>query len=126
MKRDIELVRSILLSLEKDERMNGIECLSFKSPNDLNIKGHEDCSTEEFSYTMNLMAKEGFFIVGNMGEYFPYISGLSWKGHDFLNDVRDPEIWTKTKIRAQGVFNVGFGVLVEIAKSEIKARLGLT
>ena len=53
------------------------------------------------------------------------IRKLSWKGHEFLNDTRDPDIWSKTKERAKGVANAGMGLLWEIAKAEIKTKLGL-
>jgi hypothetical protein len=42
-----------------------------------------------------------------------------------LNNVRDPDIWQMTKARVAPVTGVAFGVLVEIAKAEIRERLGL-
>jgi hypothetical protein len=50
---------------------------------------------------------------------------LRWEGHEFLNDITDPDIWSKTKERAKGVANVGFSFLWEIAKAEMKTKLGL-
>ena len=71
------------------------------------------------------MNDAGLLKAGKGGMLFPAISGLSWRGHDFLNDIRDPEIWRKTKERAKGVANVGVGFLWEIAKAEIRSKLGL-
>jgi hypothetical protein len=39
--------------------------------------------------------------------------------------VRDPEIWRKIKARTKGIAGVGLGLLLEIAKAEIKKSLGL-
>jgi DNA-binding PadR family transcriptional regulator len=36
---------------------------------------------------------------------------LTWKGHEFLDDIRDPEIWGKTKERAKTIAGVGFNFL---------------
>jgi hypothetical protein len=59
------------------------------------------------------------------GSDIPENIELTWKGHEFLNDVRDPVIWGKTKERAKAVPSVGLGFLWEIAKAEIKTKLGL-
>jgi hypothetical protein len=71
------------------------------------------------------MDEAGLFQSGKGSMFFPAIGGLSWQGHDFLNDIRDPEIWRKTKERAKGVASVGVGFLWEIAKAEVRAKLGL-
>ena len=55
----------------------------------------------------------------------PLVSGLTWQGHEFLDTVRDPEIWRKTKERAGSVASVGVSFIWEIAKAELKAKLGL-
>jgi hypothetical protein len=52
-------------------------------------------------------------------------AGLTWKGHEFLDDIRDPGVWQKTKERTKGVASVGVGFLWEIAKAEVRAKLGL-
>jgi len=42
-----------------------------------------------------------------------------------LDDIRDPDIWQKTKERAKGLISVGLTLIWEIAKAEIKTKLGL-
>jgi Hypothetical protein (DUF2513) len=122
MKRDMDLIREILLAIEQDEKMDGLHWFIFDGPDDLNIK---NCSLEEFSYTIGLMQEAGLFQAEEGSVLFPAIGGLSWQGHDFLNDIRDPDVWRKTKERAKGVASVGVGFLWEIAKAEVRAKLGL-
>jgi hypothetical protein len=55
----------------------------------------------------------------------PIISRLTWEGHEFLDDIRDPEIWRKTKDRAKSVAGAGLSLLWEIAKAEIKTKPSL-
>lgn len=53
------------------------------------------------------------------------VTALTWKGHEFLDDIRDPDIWQKTKERAGSLASVGIAFVWEIAKAEIKTKLGL-
>jgi hypothetical protein len=50
---------------------------------------------------------------------------LTWQGYELLDDIRDPEIWRKTKARAKQVTSLGFNFAWELAKAEIRAKLGL-
>ncbi len=54
---------------------------------------------------------------------------LTWQGHEFLENIRDPEIWRKTKAGAAKVGSFSLGIVGEIAKAAIVAKaqsLGLT
>lgn len=54
---------------------------------------------------------------------------LTWQGHEFLETVRDPEVWARTKEGAQKAGNFGLQFVVEIAKAYgkhvVKERLGI-
>jgi hypothetical protein len=122
MQRDMDLIRTILLKVEMDQKLGG----EFQSVNatTLGITDHTDA---EVMYHLVMLVEAGF-LVGNtklagIGEIV--ISKLTWNGHEFLDDIRDPEIWRKTKERAKAVTGVGLSFLWEIAKLEIKTKLGL-
>jgi hypothetical protein len=51
---------------------------------------------------------------------------LTWKGPEFLDDIREPEIWISTKARSRGIASIGIGFVWEVAKAEVKAKLGLS
>ena len=53
------------------------------------------------------------------------VKKLTWRGHEYIDATRDPDIWEKTKAKAKIVTSVGVGMFLEIAKAEIKAKLGL-
>ncbi|RMU13536.1 DUF2513 domain-containing protein, partial [Pseudomonas savastanoi] len=42
---------------------------------------------------------------------------LTYKGHEFLDTVRDEEIWRRTKAGAEKAGGVGLGLLLEIDKA---------
>lgn len=54
---------------------------------------------------------------------------LTWHGQDFLDSVRDPTVWDKTRDGAKKLGGVTFemfiGLAKEFAKAEAKKRLNL-
>ena len=122
MKRDLDLVRKILLAVESDPRYDGHHLLA---PDISSEVGISERPIQEISYHLELLIKEGY-LEGNTGPLRPTISKLTWKGHEFLDDIRDDGIWAKAKQRVSGLQSVAFSVLAEIAKAEIKKQLGLS
>lgn len=116
MKRNMDLVRLLLMRSEGDEAAAAAcECFS----------------VEERAYHVQQLIDaglvDGFVTKGAHGE----ISGavvyrLTWTGHDFLQSVRDDTLWKKAK---EHVLKPGaswtFEILKEWAKQELKKKLGL-
>lgn len=55
----------------------------------------------------------------------PIIKALTWDGHEFLDNVKSDDIWSKVKQQAAAVPGVGLKVLAALAESELKKRFGL-
>jgi hypothetical protein len=122
MKRDMDLVRTILLKVEADLKFDGT--MHPARAAELGIEGH---SEGEIAYNCAQLVEAGF-LTGNTKmaiQGVVMVGKLTWEGHEFLDAVRDPDIWRKTKERAKTVTTVGFAFLWEIAKAEIKTKLGL-
>jgi hypothetical protein len=122
MKRDMDLIRDLLLFVESDSRFDGVQGLAPSVPSDMGISNH---SMKEIIYHLNLLLKEKFLDGIPRLVRAPIISNLTWQGHEFLDDIRDPDIWDKTKERAKGITSIGLAFIWEIAKAEIRTRLGL-
>jgi hypothetical protein len=45
-----------------------------------------------------------------------FVFDLSWKGHEYLDTIRDPKIWKGTKSALSRIGNWSFGVALDIAK----------
>ncbi len=110
MKRNMDLVREILLEVEK---LNDGESTHASS---LNIEGY---SKEEIAYNAYIMLQKNL-IYGHLmhmeqvGRVPPfYISDLTWDGHDFLDACRDKTRWEKAK----GIFDQVGGVSFDVAKN---------
>lgn len=116
MKRDMELVRLLLLREEGDETVEA-EIMRF--------------SGEEQAYNGALLIDAGLVIGDTVKDArgkirYTSVIRLTWAGHDFLDAVRDNGIWRKAK---EKVFRPGasftFDILKEWAKHEIKQQLGI-
>jgi len=122
-KRDMELVRELLLKLESWEmRMGDVFVIPPDDPG-LAVPGYDPAQIE---YHLSLLRDEGLLnCPGSQPMLGITFAGITWKGHEFLDNVRDPDVWQKTRTRAMTVGGWSLGILTEIAKAEIKMRLGL-
>jgi len=126
MKRDMELVRKILLFLEDDKR-------EYYDGEDsryslICIEGY---SEEEIDYHLEIM-RGGDIIQGELpggdGRIITHSGvGLNWKGHDFIKTFGNEGYWNGTKkyIKDKGleVANVPFDLLIETGRSYIRNLL---
>ena len=113
----MDLVRDILRAIEDNPAYNG-QPESWGLP-PLEIPGHSD---EEVMYHVELLIEAGL-VLGNAET--GSISRLTWAGHEFCDNIKDSDIWAKTKERIKGLPGVAIGVIADIAEAEIKKRLGL-
>ena len=116
MKRDMNLIRLLLLALEDRENTT------------LGLKCPDNCSKEKFEYHLDLLWEAEFIA----GEHQPTAHlkydclVLTWEGHDFLDSIRSDKVWKQVmeKITELGG-KVSLEVIKELAIRECKTRLGL-
>lgn len=110
MKRDMDLVRSILKTVGDAEGSVSIEGL---------IDDRHD--KELVGYHIRLIEEAGFVKATIRGAdddpyYFCVISRLTWKGNDFLDSIRDETVWEKTKkVVGDAVGSASFDVFCSVA-----------
>lgn len=122
MRRDLSLIRELLLKIEGLEIPAGNFLALYAWQPELQIEGYDD---DAIAHHL-LWLLEGGFVRGDSDQDGAFvISSLSWQGCEFLDDVRDPEVWNKIKNHAKRAAGVGFAFMWEIAKLEMKAKLGL-
>ena len=106
MKRDLDLIRQILLEVEKKEKPIGWI--------DIQVKGY---SNEQVAYHVKLLAVEGYMNAKDLStktefDYKPI--RLTLRGHDFLNAARDDTVWNQVK---ETVGNKIVSTSLEVLKS---------
>lgn len=122
MKRDLELIRNILLKCENDTSMQ-LYCEDFMEENKY--------SFNEVSYHISLLLDNGFIeaaeipIAGTLYSAY-WVQRLTMYGHDYLDSVRDESIWRQTKERlGKCASSVALPTIAEVASNIIKASIGI-
>lgn len=122
MKRDLDLVRSILQWMEARPEGRNVAW-------EVIIDGYTD---EQIGYHVHLMGQAGLVIAKDstfLESHSPYAIPVSitWAGHEFLGASGDSSLWTSAKKKVIGpAGSVAFSVLLEWLKSEAKKKLMLT
>lgn len=107
MKRNMDLIREILLNIEEQPPGNLIRTVNLRS----------EWSREEVLGHLRLIDQAGL-IDGNLkfhgDQVLMAIHGLSNEGHDLMDSIRSETVWTETKER---VSTVGGTVALDVLKS---------
>ncbi len=114
----MDVVREALLAIEQDPKLDGTRLAAISVP------GRDQA---EVGYVVGLLIDAGFPTGPGRRPTGapPIVKGLTWQGHELLNNIRDLGVWERAKERAKPLLGVGIGVLAEIAKAEIKKQLNL-
>jgi hypothetical protein len=122
MQRDMDIIRQLLLRLDAlPIRMGEAHFLTFAQP-PLALEGEDP---NAIAYNMRLLAKAGFIDLtpSQPAALGIGLRGLTWAGHDFLDSIRDPEIWHKTKEGAKKAGGFTVELLADLAKGLIKTQI---
>lgn len=122
MKRDMDLIRSIVLDIENGK--DWFETTSDETAVALGTDGsglsHDEADRLEYHLTLLEASGIAKFTKADSG-WIP--ESLTWKGHDFADSVRDDEIWRKTKEGALAAKGFTVDLLVSLAKGYLKKQI---
>jgi len=117
MKRDMDLVRKILLEVESrpnSGRHNAVQ-----------IEGYDK---EIIVYHINLLAEAGLLhLYGSEELYIPgAVTHLTWEGHEFLDASRTPMIWdeVKAEVAEKGLLSASWGIIKSMLDKAARKRIG--
>ena len=124
MRRDVDLVRDILIKTADAEGSISIEAFV-----------DEDRSMDLVAYHVEMMAAHDLIDAKVQREWGGHavqgvITALTWDGQDYLDAIENDTVWEKTKETVRGtVKHTTLGVIrdvaIAIAKSMIMAQTGL-
>jgi hypothetical protein len=104
MKRDMDLIREVLIAIEKFETVQ---------PHILSIKGYDE---QTVAYNITLL-KEAGLVEARTGQIDSKLYAepikLTWAGHEFLESIQNKNVWEKTK---QFVSKNGGGLALSVVK----------
>lgn len=121
MKRNMDLIRELMLKLESlPMNMGDVFCLQ---PGDKEI-AVEGFTEHQIEYHLELLREIGFIqSPGSQPMLGITYAGITWAGHDFLDAVRDPEIWRKTKQGAEAAGGFTIDLITDLAKGLIRTQI---
>ena len=119
MQRDMDLVRDLLLEIAASDQP-----LTF--PNFLGGDAEPD-RVRKVAYHLKMLIEEAGLISAidaksNSGPAWLRLE-LTWLGHEFLDQIRDPEIWRKTKAGAAKAGGFSIELISALAKGLIKTQI---
>ncbi len=95
MRRDWDLMRMILLEIEDSKDIDTF--MNFSEKGYLYTEKLKEFDREKIIYHIQLLISADF-ISTNADDYGEKeITGLSWKGHEYAEKLRDSERWRKIK-----------------------------
>lgn len=124
MKRDMEVIRELLLRLENLHVAPGGAILISPSDPRLAIEG---ITSEDVAAHLHMLVSGSLVeTAGNVT--FTHDNSLafrqlSWTGCDFLDSVRDPDVWSKTKQGAAAAGGFTVDLLKDLAKGFLKKQI---
>ena len=107
MKRDMDLVRKIILKIEDEYESTAL----------LNIK-IEDYTVEQIAAHCKMLYEAGLISscdikYANNNIYIFSVGNLTWEGYEYLELIRDDSIWKKVKDTAK---NQGIPLMIDTVK----------
>jgi hypothetical protein len=118
VKRDIDLIRLILLEVEKNE--------NYMQPIDIQAEGY---SPEQIAYHVGLLGDAGYLTLSNKQHLRGFgvsPKSLTWSGHEFLDATRSGTVWhqLKARLKDQSV-SAPLAVIQQLAVKLVGIQLGL-
>lgn len=121
MKRDMELIRKIILQIEDSP-----------SPSGRKFEGFEAYTAQQFGYHCYLIVDDGLATgtsvatLGNPGPNY-LINHLTSKGHDFAEAARTEFIWgaAMKEVEDKGLVGAGLDVIRKILDKKLRKHLDL-
>lgn len=121
MRRDMELVRKILMTLEETPADQNISLR-------LDISGY---SEQEIGFHVALMGEAGLIHTSNarhhgQAEPFAVPISITWEGYEFLATARNESVWrTSVSTVLSRAGSVGFELLKAVLMAELRRQMGL-
>ena len=128
MKLNHDCLREVMLAIEDID----IAEIPFGTDNYYlyeDIKLVEKYSKEDILYSL-IQLTDAQYIDGSVegygdGETGVTFSKITWKGHEYLDTVRDPKVWKQTKAATSKLASVSIDIVTQVATNVSLKLLGI-
>ena len=87
MKRDMDLIRKILIKIEKE----------YDGSRPIQVDRIEEYDRSDVEYNLGLLVDAGY--VKPLKGLAYLVRGITWNGHEFLDAVRSDDVWRRVRER---------------------------
>jgi hypothetical protein len=115
MPRDMDLFKKMLLALDS----HGVQSRVF----DFKTAEFQTYDYEVIRDHVKQLEERGLVSGVHHTSSSVAVMRITSAGHDFIENIRDDDVWSQTKEKAGKAGSVGIGVVVEIAKTIAKDKL---
>lgn len=123
MKRNLDLVRHLLLSIEADRKYKDTQEAEANAKFADFYEDFESAVNEHNLWLYDAGFIEARIIKRGDGFRLVYPERLTWQGAEYLDCVRDSKIWRQTKCKLEQVGSASLPVVQKLAESIIKSIL---
>ena len=120
MKRDMDLVRNILLAVEASTSPNLSQLFAI-------LGTGKQSFTDPVCYHLKMLIEQANLLKAmdakSMGGPDWFDIELTWPGHEFLDTIRDNEIWSLTKSGMEKAGGFSLELIASLAKGLIKTKI---
>lgn len=121
MRRDMDLIRELMLKIEELPTAHHSEFRLQPGTDPMAVSGF---SENEIEYHLRLIVEAGLITSrGRFGNGDFRLDRMTFAGHDFVDSVRSPEVWAKTKKGAEAAGGFTVDLLKDLAKGFIKKQI---
>ena len=125
-KLNYDCVRDVLLYLEDNLTINN----SIAFPSDIKESLLLKYSKDDLLYTVKILLNKKLILGDDnfnyvTGMYTANIESLSFDGHSFLDNIRDNQVWSKSKKILSAFKSVSIEIISQVATNVIYKKLGL-
>lgn len=118
MQREMDLIRLLLLKLEGMEQDAG--SVGMYAYSELAIDGY---TSDQVLYHLDLLLEAGLIDQGGNGAMSEFMfKRLTWAGHDFVDSVRDDDVWQKSRKGALAAGGWSLELISDLAKGFIRKK----
>lgn len=130
MKRDMDFIRSLMMDIEGGKA--AFQAISKETAGIIGVDPADALSSDaaaRLEYHLELLQDAGFVEFQQLNSGVWRVVRMTWSGHEFLDAVRDSEVWRRVKLGAAKIGGAGFSVVSDLAKAYGKQiladRLGI-
>ena len=111
MKLDFDIVRELLIEIENNTELNSFISIPVDDYPENKLYALIKLDEAKLINSKILYASNKLYSIT--------VSSLTWNGHNFLNNIREPNIWNKTKGIASKIGAKSFDAFIQISSNVI-------